>query len=286
MQFAHLAQQMFNRPLMLHPKKAELVLAALADRMGLARIEPRAWDDDDADWGFGDRQDNADRDRGYDLLGPAAVIPIKGLLVQRTGSLRPYSGMTGYDGIRQAAFAAAEDPAAKAIVLHVNSGGGDVAGCFDLVDDLYALKADKPIYTIMDEVGFSAAYALGSVGKIFVPRTGGTGSIGVICMHLDMSRALDDAGLKVTIVQYGAKKADGHPEIPLSETAHADLQRDIDAMGELFVETIARNRGLATNAVRRTEAATFLGGLGVTAGLADAVASPAAAFQQILAELA
>lgn len=57
-------------------------------------------------------------------------------------------------------------------------------------------------------------------------------------------------------------------------------------MGELFVDTVARNRGLAASAVRDTEAATYLGAAAVTAGLADAVQSPDQAFRALLTTLA
>ncbi|MES2035105.1 MAG: S49 family peptidase, partial [Pseudomonadota bacterium] len=162
------------------------------------------------------------------------------------------------------------------------------AGCFDLVDDIYSARGRKPISAILDENAFSAAYAIASAadpGRIYVPRTGGTGSIGVICMHVDWSQALDKAGLRVTFIHYGSRKADGHPEIPLSAEALAAFQADIDAMGELFVETVARNRGLAASKVRAFEAGTFQGLPGVNAGLADQVMAPAAALQAVLAEL-
>ncbi|WP_325095499.1 S49 family peptidase, partial [Burkholderia contaminans] len=62
-------------------------------------------------------------------------------------------------------------------------------------------------------------------------------------------------------------------------------QSDIDAMGELFVETVARNRGLAASKVRDTQAATYLGERGVKLGLADAVMPPDAAFRALLGKL-
>ena len=133
----------------------------------------------------------------------------------------------------------------------------------------------------------SAAYAIASAvdpGSIYVPRTGGTGSIGVICMHADFSEALTKAGIRVTfITNEGAdRKADGHPEIPLSPEALAAFKADIDAMGALFHETVARNRGLSVAAVRDQRAGTFMGANGVSAGLADAVMAPDAAFAAFL----
>jgi ClpP class serine protease len=88
-----------------------------------------------------------------------AVIQVHGTLVQRCGSLRPYSGMTGYDGLRQNFLTALVDPAAKAIVFDVDSPGGEVAGCFDLVDQIYQARGVKPIGAILSEHAFSAAYA-------------------------------------------------------------------------------------------------------------------------------
>jgi ClpP class serine protease len=287
MRFGHLAQRLFNVPLAIHPAKADVIVAALADRLNLAVI-PMAMEDDEAD-DFTAPRRGRDRstDGGYDVVAGVALISVCGTLVQKTGYLRPYSGMTGYDGIRQTYLTALTDPNVRAIVLDTDSPGGEVAGCFDLVDTIYGTRGEKPIWAILNESAYSAAYALASAAdRIIVPRTGGTGSIGVITMHVDWSAAIDKAGLKVTIVKRGDKKADGRPEVPLSDSAEADMLADIDAMGELFEDTVARNRGLAASRVRGFQAGTFLGDLGVRAGLADAVMAPDAAFRDLLKELA
>jgi ClpP class serine protease len=75
--------------------------------------------------------------------------------------------------------------------------GGEVSGCFDLVDAIYAIRGKKPIWGILNEYAYSAGYAIASAcDYVTVPRTGGVGSIGVITMHVDMSKAIDSAGLK------------------------------------------------------------------------------------------
>ncbi|MCP1376037.1 S49 family peptidase [Dyella lutea] len=289
MQFAHLAQRMFNRPLAIHPDKAEVIMAALGERFGITRmvrvdgqaidVSASMFDDEPYEY--------RDRDNGYDMAGPVAVIPVHGTLVQKLGTLRPFSGMTGYDGIRQAFLTALNDQAVEAIVLDVDSPGGEVSGCFDLVDTIYAGRGTKPIQAILTESAYSGAYAIASAAdRIYVPRTGGVGSIGVICMHVDFSKALTSAGVQVTFITYGDRKADGHPEIPLSAEALERFQADIDTMGELFVETVARNRNIAASKVRDTQAVTYLGAAGVAQGLADAVAAPDAAFRALVAELA
>lgn len=282
-----LAQKIFNTPLAIHPKKAEIVIAALADRLGISQmvrlngtvINPSAMEDDE--YGFAE-PGNTPRS-GYDMVGPIAMIDVQGTLVQKLGSLRPWSGMTGYDGLRQNLFMAIADPKVEAIALNIDSPGGEVAGCFDLVDTIYGLRGKKPIWAILDESAYSAAYAIASAAdKIYVPRTGGVGSIGVIAAHVDLSQALTAAGIKVTFITYGDYKADGHAELPLSDEALARFQADIDAMGELFVETVARNRNISAATVRGTKAACFMGAKGVALGLADEVAAPDAAFRALI----
>ncbi len=294
-QFGFLAQRLFNTPIAIHPRKGEIAFATLARRFGIGEITrgdgtplvPGAWFDDDDDDEFTSPKES--RDPGYDLLGGVAVIPVAGTLVQKRASLRPYSGMTGYNGIRQAFLTALADPAVKSIAFDISSGGGEVAGCFDLVDTIYEARGTKPISAILTESAYSAAYAVASAvdpGRIYVPRTGGTGSIAVICMLADISKGLKNAGIKVTFVtSEGAdRKTDGRPEIPLSDDAYQAIKADIDAMGTLFRETVARNRDLTADRVLDFRAGTFLGAAGVTAGLADAVMAPHAAFAALIAE--
>lgn len=278
MNLPHLAQRLFNTPLALHPRKAEVVMAALTDRFGLTRIQSMSdWDDDD------DSFSRQARDTGYDVVEGIAIIPVQGTLVQKLGSLRPYSGMTGYDGIRACFLRALNDGEVKAICLDIDSPGGEVAGCFDLVDEIYAARGSKPVWAILSESAYSAAYALASAAdKIIVPRTGGVGSVGVIVMHVDWSQKIKNDGLQVTIITYGDRKAESNPYEPLSETARKAIQSDIDEMGRLFVSTVSRNRGITEKTVRDTEAACFLGADGVQLGLADRVASPDAAFRDLL----
>jgi len=271
----HLAQRLFNTPLALHPSKAEVIMASVMDRFGITKIESSLAMDDDW-YSFDDNRGRESRnDPGYENVLGIAVIPIYGTLVQKLGSLRPYSGMTGYDGIRQAFLTAMEDQDVSGICLDIDSPGGEVAGCFDLVDVIYSSRGKKPIHAILTESAYSAAYAIASAAdKIYVPRTGGVGSIGVITMHIDWTQRIKDEGLKVTIVTFGSRKAEGSPYRELSDEALAAIENDINAMGELFVNTVARNRGISAKIIKSTQAACFMAADGVELGLADGVMPP------------
>jgi signal peptide peptidase SppA len=280
----HLAQRLFNTPLALHPNKAEVIMAAVMDRFGISKIESSVAMSDDDWYGYDDdRGREPKRDPGYDNVAGVAVIHICGTLVQKLGSLRPYSGMTGYDGIRQAFLTAMTDPDVSGICLDIDSPGGEVAGCFDLVDEIYNARGEKPIHAILTENAYSAAYAIASAAdRISVPRTGGVGSVGVITMHLDWTQRIKEDGLKVTIVTFGSRKAEGSPYRELSEEALSAIQNDINTMGDLFVSTVARNRGISPKIIKNTQAACFMAADGVELGLADEVCTPDAAFRHLL----
>nr|WP_244365300.1 S49 family peptidase [Morganella morganii] len=275
-----MAQKLFNTPLAIHPQKAEVIVSSLTERLGITQVRSTMMEDDD---GYFSRK--ARKDSGYDVLEGIAIIPVYGTLVQKLGTLRPYSGMTGYDGIRRVFLTAVNDPEVKGICLDIDSPGGEVAGCFDLVDLIYTERGKKPIHAILSENAFSAAYAIASAAdKIFVPRTGGVGSVGVIVIHCDWSQRIKDDGLKVSIITYGNRKAESNPYVALSDEAKAAIQHDVDEMGRLFVSTVSRNRGLSETVIRNTQAACYLAAEGVQMGLADVVASPDVAFQELMKE--
>lgn len=215
-----------------------------------------------------------------------AIIPVMGVLVARLGCLQPVAGMTGYDGIRLNLMAALADPEVRAIVFDIDSLGGEVAGCFDLAETIWRARGAKPIWALLGESAVAGAYAIASAcDRITVPRTGFTGGVGVVAVHVDLSGALRQAGLAVTLVSYGRRKADGAEVAPLSNGARDRLQRDVDAMGQVFVNLVARNRRIDPNDVRGLQGDLRMGLQGVRDGLADVVMSPNAAFAELLGQL-
>ena len=118
-----------------------------------------------------------------------------------------------------------------------------------------------------------------------MPRTGGTGSVGIICAHTDFSHGLDKAGIAITLITYGQRKADFAETAPLGKEARQRAQADVDEMGAMFDELVARNRRVAASKVKSFQAATFMGANGVDAGLADAVMPPDRALRAFASSL-
>ena len=196
-----------------------------------------------------------------------AVIPIHGLLTKRN---EMFCDTTNYEDIREAISQALEDSQVKSILLNIDSPGGEVGGLFDLVDFIYESRDQKPIYAYANDSAFSAAYAIASAcSRIFINRTSGVGSIGVIATHTDVSEADKKMGVKYTTIFAGSKKNDLTPHEPLSENAKEELQAEVNRLYELFLSTVARNRGISTELVRATQAATYYGENAINIALAD-----------------
>jgi capsid assembly protease len=282
---ARIAARAFNTPLLVEPSKAMAFLSGLGPRILGRRVE--MVDSDGALDGAaylparasilaGGLAESLQQhgDTPYPVVDGIAVIEISGVLIHRGGWIGQSSGQTSYEGIAAQIEAAARNPSVRAVALEIDSFGGEVAGVFDLADQIRAMRRDKPVWAFVAEHAFSAGYALASqADRILLPRTGAVGSIGVVVMHADLSGQLDQDGVRVTLIHSGKHKVDGNPYEPLPENMRDDIQREIDVLRFLFAETVAAGRAerLNQDAALATEAATFRGVDAVSAGLADEV---------------
>ncbi len=183
-------------------------------------------------------------------------------------------GMTSYEKIREEIEEALIDEEVETIILDIDSPGGEVNGLFDLADFIYeARKSEKKkIVAIANDDAYSAAYAIASSAeKVFVSRTSGVGSIGVIASHVDQSGFDEKQGVKYTTVFAGKRKNDLNPHEPMTSESLGSLQKEVDRLYEMFVQLIARNRGLSIEKIRSTEAGLYFGEKAIEIGLADGV---------------
>jgi ClpP class serine protease len=69
-------------------------------------------------------------------------------------------------------------------------------------------------------------------------------------MHQDVSKLLDEEGIKITFIQAGKYKTESNPFEPLTDEAREHLQAQVDATYETFVAHVARGRGVAKSVAR------------------------------------
>lgn len=280
--------RLFNTPLMLRPEKCEIVVAALLDHFGVAKlnridgtsmgvIELRQQAFDQTDEG-----EARVEPRAYEVIDGVAIIPVQGSLAQRVSGLRPYSGMVGYNQIVALAGMAMADVGVRAILLDVDSPGGEVPGCFDAARKLASFSkrnGGKPIVGAANEQACSAGYALLSAcDEIYMPETGITGSIGVWTLLVDLTRALDKDGIEVTMVRAGERKARGGPYERADKATMTKLQNWVEATREQFAALVADHRGLDVADVLSQEGDWFHGDEAMTLGLIDGIGSFEAIF--------
>jgi signal peptide peptidase SppA len=185
-----------------------------------------------------------------------------------------YFGGTSYESIRQDFRAALDDSEVENIIFEIDSPGGEVSGVFGLVDEIKAARGQKKIIAVINEMAYSAAYAIASAAdEIYIPRTGGAGSIGVIAIHTDISKMDDMAGIKYTPIYAGARKNDFTPHEPLSKESYAVVKAEVDDIYNLFIDTVANNRGLPSDTIKNMEAGIYQGQKAIDAGLADKISS-------------
>lgn len=273
----YLASRLYGTPLLIARPKLEVILGVVARKLAgdtLATPPPS----------------RTDSGLGGDLQvqDGIAILPILGTLVRRSSYIGAASGLTSYHDIEAMAEAAFADPTVKAVLLEIDSSGGEAGGVFDLAQRLRQLAqtSGKPLWAIADEAALSAAYAIASAAdRIWLTRTAEVGSIGVVAVHVDESVADAKAGLNYTFLHAGAHKVDGHPHAPLPAPVAADIQADIEQLHTQFIALVARFRRLTPEAVRDTEARVYRGEAALQAGLADQIGTRAEAITALQRQL-
>jgi ClpP class serine protease len=294
MRHPHLWTRLYNAPLLIHPEKAAVIEAVFRawqknpgeSNVNLAaegEVEPAA-----APAIFAGIKMQSRRDKPYSLTESGiALIPVLGTLIQRGDWMDAMSGLTSYGRIQAQVDAALMDPEARAILLEIDSHGGEAYGLFELAAQILAVRDVKPVYTHANERAYSAAYALLAAGEQrFVPLTGSVGSIGTIMMHVDQSKRDAKQGYEYTFVYAGAHKKDFNSHEPLSAATKGLAQAEVDRHYGIFTAYVAQALGISEDAVRATEAGLMTPQEAVDGGFATGIATLAQTVGLLEQELA
>lgn len=274
----YLASRLYGTPLLIARPKLEVILGVVARKLAgdtLATPPPATVD--------------TGMTGGIQNLEGIAVIPVLGTLVRRASYIGAASGLTSYHDIEAMAEQAFADPQVRAVLLEIDSSGGEAGGVFDLAQRLRTLAqtSRKPLWAIADEAALSAAYAIAcAADRLWLTRTAEVGSIGVVAVHVDESVADAKAGLNYTFLHAGAHKVDGHPHAPLPAPVAADIQTDIEQLHDQFIALVAGFRRLTPEVVRTTEARVYRGEAAIQAGLADQLGTTREALTALQRQLA
>ena len=183
--------------------------------------------------------------------GAVAVLPLFGVISPRMNLMTQVSGGTSAEAFGKVFRAAIADPDIAAIVLDVDSPGGNVFGIEELAAIIRGARGRKPIIAVADTMMASAAYWIAAQSdQILASPSAQVGSIGVIGVHQDISAAEAKEGIKTTLITAGKFKGDGNEHEPLSHTARASMQQLVDSYYAAFGRDVARGRAVTGAEVR------------------------------------
>ena len=200
-----------------------------------------------------------------------AEVAVDGPISRDGGSPSfPPTGPTtpGADAIADRIETADADEAVEALVLHLNTPGGEIVPSDDI--RLAAEAFDGPVLAYTTDVCASGGYWIASAcDELWAREASIVGSIGVRGSRVTGKELLDKVGLSYEQFTAGEYKEAGVALDEIEEDEREYLQGLIDGFYDVFVETVAEGREMDPAFVRETEAKVFLGREAVENGLAD-----------------
>ena len=198
--------------------------------------------------------------KGVASGGEVADIKVDGFIMTRPGAV---------DLVDKAA----KDDSVKAIMLHIDSGGGAASGGEALYRSIRRASEKKPVVAVIDGLGASAAYMTAIAADHVVARESAiTGSIGVIFQYGHIEDLLQKIGVEYAEIKSAPLK--GEPSLfhPPTPGAEAMLRNVIDDTYEWFVGLVAERRKLPMTTARQlADGSIYSGRQALRLKLIDAV---------------
>ena len=219
-----------------------------------------------------------------------AVLPLFGTLFQHGDMAMDASGGTSTAQWQREFSRLDANPSVKTIVIEAHTPGGQIWGTQEAADVVRAARdtGRTRIVTVANSQMASAGVWIGTAAsEVYVTPGGEVGSIGVVSMHRDISKAEELEGTRTTLIATPAKKVQGHEFAPLDDEALAALQDRNEKTYQRFLQAMSLNRRVS---VSRVESDFGGGGMlkadeAVKAGLADGVATFAQVMDREVARL-
>ncbi len=259
-----------SRPWLIQRESLETILA-VADRCGdVEALQTRV----------GRPLDNT---RLVSMRDGVAVIPVRGPIFRYANLFTEISGATSTGVLARDIQTALDNPYVRAIVLDIDSPGGEATGINELAKLIAAGRDRKRIVAYIGGTGASAAYWFASgAHEIVVDETAVLGSIGVVMSYLDTRKRDEKADVRqVEIVssQSPDKRID-----PNTDEGRAKVQSTVDALADAFVASVAGNRNVSVATVLSDfgRGGVLVGAAAVKARMADRLGS----LEALISELA
>lgn len=211
-----------------------------------------------------------------------AILSVDGPLFRHANLMTDFSGATSYDVLRRDLQVALDNMSVRAILLSIDSPGGEVSGAGELAKAIRAAAEIKPVQAYIGGTGASAAYWLAAAAsRIVIDDSANVGSIGVVGVIADSSERDAKSGIKRH--QFVSSQSPHKRPDLATEDGRGRIQGRVDALADVMIGQIADLRGVTSDKVVSDfgQGDVLIGKAAVAAGLADAIGT----FEQTLAEL-
>ncbi|MBS3915588.1 MAG: S49 family peptidase [Bacteroidetes bacterium] len=223
--------------------------------------------------------------RYVEIRDGVAIIDVYGRIAKRMGFFAEIcSGGTSTETLLKDFQTTLDNPNVSSIVFNIDSPGGEAFGINELSQHIYNARGKKPMSAYVSGLGCSGAYWIASAcDEVVCDKSAFLGSIGVVSMWIDDTEAYKKLGFNKKVVTSSnapKKRLDLNTEEGLKE-----FQAELDAMEDVFISAVRRNRGKKTNRdviADFNQGGILCGSDAVKAGMADRVGS----LETVIKELA
>lgn len=214
-----------------------------------------------------------------ELRDGVAMIKVRGVVSRYASWMHEICGGTSTEALAKSLSASIEDQKVRAVVLWIDSPGGQVNGLNELAEMIYAARDRKKIVAYVGGQACSAAYWLASAcSEVVIDATAELGSVGTVAGFRILKPV--DGEQRIEIVSSNApnKRLD-----PTSEEGQAAVQTIVDDLETVFIDAVARNMAIDRDKVLADfgRGGTFIGAKAVKQGMANRLGS----LEGLIAEL-
>ncbi len=262
--YPHIIAKVYDEPWLITRAKHRAIEKVLMSR--LEGVQPIVQSEDD-----GDPEDANDMGPTLTIEEGTSIIPIHGIIGKHLSGMEMRSGGCSLDMLDVMIDASMADESVNRLLFDIRSPGGTVTGIPEMGRKIYGLSKKTVAFT--DEEANSGALWLASQAQEFYATPSSRiGSIGVWTAMLDMSRAMENDGMKMNAISAGKYKLLGAYWKPMTDEEKAILQAKVDAIHAEFKDAVNNRRQIDE---QHMEGQIFTGeeaaGIGLVDGLVDGI---------------
>lgn len=200
-----------------------------------------------------------------------AIIHVNGVISRYANLFHAVCGGVSTEVLAKEFTSAVNESSIKAVILNIDSPGGEANGIHELGEMIHSARSKKPIHAYVGGNGCSAAYWIAtSCDRVTLDATALVGSIGTVVSFIKRPDSEGTKRFEFVSSQSPNKRLD-----PESEQGQTAIQKQLDAMADVFISRVARNMNVTKDKVKNDfgQGGVLIGQDAIDAGMAHELGS-------------